>query len=347
MTCALSVTAAGAAEISLETGISPAVDEVPADERHLFLRRAWFAGAGGNPASTLVARRHGRAVAALPTVAAGPRGLGLSAVPGCYWPFRSFPAAGASDADLAALLTAPVARKALGRAWRLGPVPEHDPTLARLRRVAPASGFTLLTRGAGTSWALDIAEARRTGAWPKPSTLRNIAKHEKKLARVGEPSFHEVRGGGWTPAALDALASIERNAWHGTRAGADPKFADPAMRRGWEAAAADPAIAAMMTAGILSVGGEPVAFSFGIESGRTRYCIATSYDARFARHSLGYLACYKTYIAAADRGIGRLSLGVGDGGEKSSMGAVPEGDLVDCLFVRGKLLASALPLLWR
>jgi CelD/BcsL family acetyltransferase involved in cellulose biosynthesis len=90
-----------------------------------------------------------------------------------------------------------------------------------------------------------------------------------------------------------------------------------------------------------------VAFSFGIESGRTRYCIATSYDARYPRHSLGYLACYKTYIAAAERGIERLSLGVGDGGEKSSMGAAPEGDLVDCLFVRGRLLAAALRLAWR
>ena len=346
MTCALPVTAAGAAEISLEPGISAALDEVAADERHLFLRRAWFAGAGGSAAATLVARRHGRAVAALPTVAAGPQGLGLRAVPGCYWPFRSFPA-GASDADLAALLTAPVARQALRRAWRLGPVPEHDPTLARLRRVSPVCGFTLLTRGAGTSWALDIAEAGRAGGWPKPSTLKNMFKHEKKLARLGEPGFHEVRGDGWTPAAFDALAAIERNAWHGSRAGADPKFADPAMRRGWEAAAADPAIAGMMTAGILSIAGEPVAFSFGIESGRTRYCIATSYDARFARHSLGYLACYKTYIAAADRALERLSLGVGDGGEKSSMGAAPEGDLVDCLFVRGRLLATALRLLWR
>jgi CelD/BcsL family acetyltransferase involved in cellulose biosynthesis len=340
--------AVGAAQISLESGIAPALDALIADERHLFLRRAWYAGAGGEAAATLVARRPGgRVIAALPTVDSGPSLLRLRAVPGCYWPFRSFPAAGASDADLAALLSAPDSVKALGWAWRLGPVPEDDPTLARLRRVAPACGFTVLTRAAGTSYALDVAEARKAGTWPKPSTLKNIAKHEKRLARLGEPSFHEVRGDGWTAAAFDALAAVERNAWAGSRAGADPKFVDPAMRRRWEVAAADPAIANMLTAGILSVGGEPVAFSFGLESGRTRYCIATSYDGRFPRHSLGYLACYKTYIAAVDRGIERLSLGVGDGGEKSSMGAAPEGDMVDCLFVRGRLLASALRLLWR
>ncbi len=103
----------------------------------------------------------------------------------------------------------------------------------------------------------------------------------------------------------------------------------------------------MLSVGLLKVGGAPAAFSFGLDCGRTRYCIATSYDARFARHSPGYLVGYRTYIEAAGRGVTRLSLGAGDTEEKRSIGAVPEADLVDCLFVRGAATAALLRPFWR
>jgi CelD/BcsL family acetyltransferase involved in cellulose biosynthesis len=352
MTCEVSIRAAAAPQVSLEAGLPGAIDAAAeaADPRHAFLRRAWFAAAAGDaPAATLVARRAGgEVIAALPLVRAGPRLLGLRAIPGCYWPYRSFPVArDASDEELAALLAAPAARAALGRAWRLGPVMDNDPTIARLLRIAGRCGFSVLARRTATSHAFDIEAARAAEPWPKPSTLRNMHKHEKKLARLGAVDFRFVSGSDWAGGALDALAAVERGSWAGSRAGADPKFVDPALRRGWDEIVRDPALAAMLSAGILSIDGAPVAFSFGLDCGRIRYCIATSYDERFARHSPGYLTGYRTYMAAARRGVERLSLGAGDGGEKGSMGAAPEAELMDYLFVRGAALAAVLRPLWR
>lgn len=350
MTCELPVRAAAAAPaVRLEPGLAAAIDQVAADRRHLFLRRSWFAAAGGEAASTLVAiRACGAAIAALPTVATGPRLLGVRAVPGSYWPFRSFPvAADATDDELAGLLAAPAARKALGRAWRLGPVMDNDPTLPRLLRVARRCGFSVLARRTATSFALDIGEMRKAEPWPRGSTTRNMHKHEKKLARLGALDFRFVTGAGWTGEVLNRLADIERNSWVGNRAGADAKFLDPALRRGWAAMIEDRAIADMLSVGILSIDGAPVAFSFGIDCGRTRYCVATSYDQRFARHSPGYLTGYWTYAAAIERGVEVLSLGAGDGGEKSSMGAAPEAEIMDYLFVRGAALAALLRPVWK
>ncbi|HYI49138.1 MAG TPA: GNAT family N-acetyltransferase [Allosphingosinicella sp.] len=352
MACEVPIRAAAAPSISLEQGLPPAIDEAAAaaDPRHAFLRRSWFAAAAGDsPAATLVARRAGgQVIAALPIVRAGPRLLGIRAVPGCYWPFRSFPLArDIDDGELAALLAAPAAREALGRAWRLGPVMDNDPTAARLLKLARRCGWSVLARRTATSWAFDIDAARAAEPWPKPSTARNMHKHEKKLARLGALDFRFVTGEGWDAGALDALAAIERNSWAGSRAGADPKFVDPALRRGWDEVIRDPALAAMLSAGILSIGGSPVAFSFGLDCGRTRYCIATSYDQDFARHSPGYLTGYWTYAAAMERGVALLSLGAGDGGEKSGMGALPEAELMDYLFVRGAARAALLRPLWR
>ena len=92
-----------ALEVVLHQGIAPDVDmaAASADPAHAFLRAGWFAAAGG-ASSTLVAKRpDGRVVAALPSarVRAGlPVGR---AVPGSYWPLRSFPIAlDAGDAEL-------------------------------------------------------------------------------------------------------------------------------------------------------------------------------------------------------------------------------------------------------
>jgi CelD/BcsL family acetyltransferase involved in cellulose biosynthesis len=336
-------------EVTVEPGFAPAIDEVVVDERHLFLRRAWFAGAGGEQPRTLVGRRPGgELLAALPLIDTGPRWLGFSAIPGSYWPFRCAPVAqDASEEELAALLSAPTARRALGRAWRLGPVLDNDAAAMLLTSAARRAGYRVLARRTASCFALDLAEARREGPWPKPSTLRNINKQKSKLARLGAIDFRFVSGGDWNSDVLDVLAAIERSAWAGNRAGADPKFVDPARRRGWETAIADPKLAAMLSVGILSIGGEPAAFSFGIDCGRTRFAIAKSYDARFAKQSAGYLTAYWTYMKAAERGGEWLSLGAGDGGEKSSMGAKSEGELMDYLFVRGAALAAALRPLWR
>lgn len=348
---ATAAAAAGAAvEVVVHRGFPDAIDAAAtaADERHAFLRRAWFEAAGGADASTLVAvRPDGRTIAALPTVAVAARPLGMRAVPGSYWPLRSFPvAADARDEELAALFSAPAARRALGRVWRLGPVHEDDPSAARLLRVARRSGWTPLTRRVGTDFVFDIAAARKEQPWPRPSTMRNNHKHEKRLARLGALEWRFVVGEDWNVETFDALAAIERSSWVG-RSGADAKFLDPKRRAGWEALAADPATAAMLSSEILTIGGEPVAFSFGIDSGATRYCIATSYDERFAKHSPGTVTGYRAYVEAAARGVERLSLGMGDGGEKTNMGAVPGAAMLDHLFVRSPLLAVLLRPLWR
>jgi CelD/BcsL family acetyltransferase involved in cellulose biosynthesis len=336
-----------ALEIQTHAGASDALDRVAesADPRHAFLRRAWFEGTDEALTTLVALRADGRPVAALPIHPIKP---GLRAVPGSYWPFRSFPiAADASDEEIAAFLSAPAARRALGQIWRLGPVMTDDPTLDRLMKVARPSGWHVLQRRAGTSYSLDIAEERTSGPWPRSSTLKNIAKHDKRLARLGAVGWRHVSGDGWTKAAFDDLAEIERNSWVGSRSGSHPKFLDPTRRRGWETAAQDPILASMMTVGILSIDGKPVSFSFGINAGPARYSIATSYDERFAKHSPGYVTGYRTYIEAAEGGMEMLNLGVGDGGAKSSMGAMAAPEMVDCLFVRNAFVAALLSPIWK
>lgn len=325
---------------TLVDGVDAAVDDVAgrADTRYAFLTRSWFAGA----ARTLIARRaDGMPAIALPLA---PIRFGLQAVPGSYWPFRSFPvAADLATEEMHGLLTGPVARKALGRAWRLGPVAADDPALLALRAAAPATGWTIWQRRIATSFVLDIDEARAEGPWPRNSTLRKNRFHEKHLAGHGALEWRFVRGAEWTPEIFDALAAIEAKSWHASSA--DSKFLNAHNRAFWERLAADPAMAERMNAAILFVAGAPAAFSFDLDSGATRYAIANSYDPAFAKHSPGKLLYYRNLVDAIERGIRRVDWGAGDAGYKTTLGAHPAAEIVDCLIVRrfpGSALAGKL-----
>jgi CelD/BcsL family acetyltransferase involved in cellulose biosynthesis len=335
-----------AREAEAVEGVDAAIDIVAASAiaRNRFLTRSWFAAAS-EPVHTLIGRRpDGTPSIALPVS----RGRwGLRAVPGCYWPHRSFPiAADLDDEELLRFLRSFVVRRALGPAWRVGPIYADDPALAALRRVAARSGWTLAERRIATSFVLDIDAARAEGPWPRNTTLRKNRFHEKHLGEHGALEWRFVSGAAWTGAVFDDLAAIEAKAWVGNKAGTDTKFLDPAGRGFWEKLAADPAQAERMRAAMLYVGGEPAAFSFDLDVGETKYAIANSYDPAFAKHSPGKCLYYRNLVEAAERGIRFVDWGAGDSGYKTTLGATAGAEIVDCLVVRPAILGRLIAPLW-
>lgn len=345
--------AAGALDIHVEPDAAPALDlaAAAAAPDHAFLRAAWFgAAADGAALRTLVARRRpgGEPVAAIPLATRRVGPLALREVPGSYWPYRSFPIARDAGADeLAALLAAPQAQAALGRAWRIGPVLADDPTATRLAAAARSSGWTILTRRLATCYVVDLAGLAAAGPWPSVKTLRKNRWLERRLAEGGALEFTKVSGAQWTPAMFDLLAAIEADSWVAKKADADTKFVSPGSRRVWQRAVGDPVLAAMLTGSILHVGGIPAAFTFSLRSGATLYFIANSYSERFAEGSPGRILLYRDLQAAAAAGVARVGWGAGDPGYKSEMGARPGPDIVDHLIVRGALAAALARPLWR
>ncbi|MGQ0659365.1 GNAT family N-acetyltransferase [Sphingosinicella sp.] len=307
-----------------------------------FLRAAWFEATADSSLITVVARRRdGAPAAAIPLVARKPKAARLSEVPGCYWPFRSLPVAGdCGDAELQALLRSP----RLGRAWRWGPVPADDPALVRFAGLAAGSGWTLLRRRIATTYRVDLKRLTAEGTWPSTKTLRKNRWLERRLAEQGDLEFQTVGGAAWKDDVLDVLAAIEAESWVAQKG--DTKFVDPARRRIWARALQDPALAAMLSCSVLRIGGAPAAFTFSVASGTTRYYIANGYSDRFAEGSPGRILLYRDFAEAAAAGVETIGWGAGDPGYKTEMGAEPGPDLVDCLFVRGRLAGALARPFW-
>jgi CelD/BcsL family acetyltransferase involved in cellulose biosynthesis len=332
------------ARASLADGLAAAIDTVAAAAApgHAFLRYGWYAAAleaYGGHARTVLVEEDGVPTLALPIASVGPAFLGLAAVPGSYWPFRSFPlAADAGDATLKAAL-ATLAGTVNG--LRIGPVYDDDAAAMPLIAMARASGWAVLDRFVADSWLLDMATLQGEGTWPRGSTLRKNRFHEKHLASHGAPDWRFLSGGDW-PAAFDALADVEQASWIAARTdGSDAKFTTTGHGAFWRAAAADPVIAGMLRAALLTIDGKPAAFSFDLDAGDLKYAIANSYDPAYAKHSPGKLLYYRNLVEALGRGITRVDWGAGDSGYKQVIGADKGPAIRDWLLLRPGLPALA------
>ena len=329
---------------SIADGLAAAIDTVAeaAPPGHAFLRYGWYAAAlaaYGGHARTLLVEEDGEPTLALPLVGVGPALLKLVAVPGSYWPFRSFPlAATAGEATVKAALAA------LGgsvNGLRIGPVYDDDAAAMPLIAAARASGWAVLDRFVADSWLLDMAALQAEGTWPRGSTLRKNRFHEKHLAAHGVPDWRFLSGADW-PAGFDALAAIEEASWIAARTdGSDAKFTTTGHGAFWRAAAADPVIAGMLRAAMLTIDGKPAAFSFDLDAGALKYAIANSYDPAFAKHSPGKLLYYRNLVEALGRGITRVDWGAGDSGYKQVIGADKGPAIRDWLLLKPGLPALA------
>ena len=333
-------------------GLPQAIDAVAAaaPAGHGFLRRQWFAAAVatyGGAAETLVVMQGDTPIAALPVVPMGPAPLRAVAVPGCYWPFRSFPAAhGAAPFDALVL--------ALGqraRALRIGPVYDGDPAFGGLLGAARARGWVALSRDIARSYLLDIAAESAGGAWPRTSTLKKNRFHEKHLASHGVPDWRFLDGAALATGGFDALAEVEEKSWIAERTdGRDAKFTARGHGAFWRGVAEDPALAAMCHAALLTIDGAPAAFSFDLDCGTLKYAIANSYDPAFAKHSPGKLLYWRNLAEAKARGIERVDWGAGDSGYKRVIGAAPGPMIRDWLLLApgpAALVGRIAGVLWR
>lgn len=343
-----------AVTVAVRDGLSGAIDTVAerAPVGHRFLRYGWFEAAlkaYGGAARTLVVQRDGVAMAAVPMVNVGPAVARMAAVPGCYWPFRSFPVREDAGVEVGEALLTQLAREV--NILRIGPIYDNDPALGLLLPAARASGWAVLDRFIAESYLLDMDAQRADGTWPRNSTLKKNRFHEKHLAAHGELDWSFVSGADWDEAAFDALAAVEERSWIAARTdGGDAKFTRTGHGAFWRAAAADPVIARMMWAALLRVDDVPSAFSFDLNAGAIKYAIANSYDPAYGKHSPGKLLYYRNLVRALEDGITQVDWGAGDSGYKRVIGASEGPAIRDWLFVRPGVAAGAAKLLqalWR
>ncbi|MES2097617.1 MAG: GNAT family N-acetyltransferase [Pseudomonadota bacterium] len=339
-------------------GLSALIDTVAdhAPSTHRFLRYQWFAAAlaaYGQRCRTLVVEHDGDPIIALPFAAFGPGPAQLATVPGSYWPFRGFPAHEQADAAAFDVLVERLEREVNG--LRVGPSYDGDPATGALIAAAKRRGWVVLDRFVADSYALDMVAAQADpdngGGWPRTSTLKKNRFHEKHLGAHGALDWKFLNGAELLAGGFDQLAAIEEKSWIAARTdGSDAKFTRSGHGAFWRQAATDPAIADMLWAALLTVDGEPAAFSFDMNLGSLKYAIANSYDPAFGKHSPGKLLYYRNLVMAMQDGITDVDWGAGDSGYKRVIGAARGPAIRDWLLLKPgapAMLGWVLQGMWR
>jgi CelD/BcsL family acetyltransferase involved in cellulose biosynthesis len=321
------------------------------DPARAFLRQAWFDAGELAAASEYVMARtgSGRPMIAFPLGAKRIGPFSVKQVAGAYWPLRGVPTdADCTAEELAEALADPAVAAGLGRVWRMGPVIDDDSQLKKLVAAAELAGWTVLSRPVGSIFALDLAALTASGSWPSNKGKQKDRWRVRQLEKTGPVRIEHFTGVDWSDSTRDAIAEIERNSWVGQlEHGGDTKFLNAHLREVWEGVSRDPAIAKMIRGSLLFVGDRPAAFTFGMDCGTTRYCIANNFDQQFHKFSPGRVLLYDDFTSAATRGITHLDWGLGDGGYKRQMGAEETSSVSDLLLVQSKWLGALLRPIWR
>ena len=185
-----------------------------------YLRRQWFVS-GPEPATSFAVARapSGEPLAgfALRPKAIGPAALGLTVneVAGPYWPFRGVPVdAGASPQSLAKALADKALTRALGPAFRLGPVVRDHSSVRTLSEAMTLAGWSVLTKPVGQHFGVDLAAKMASGNWPSTRGQRKRRWHVRNMEKIAPVRIEYFSGADWTDARGDGADRSEQLAGH-------------------------------------------------------------------------------------------------------------------------------------
>jgi CelD/BcsL family acetyltransferase involved in cellulose biosynthesis len=184
---------------------------------------------------------------------------------------------------------------------QLKEVPSASSTLRALRLLAAADGFPV-----GVWPSLQSPYVPAAGGWEAylqgltAKQRANIRNRLRRLERQGDVALELVDGGAALDAALQDGLRLEASSWkaaegtaiasHEETASFYRGLAEVAAERGW------------LRLHFLRVGGQRVAFSYGLELGGRLYLLKVGYDPAWAAGSPQNTLCFLTLRALFARG---------------------------------------------
>jgi CelD/BcsL family acetyltransferase involved in cellulose biosynthesis len=285
----------------------------------------------------------------LPFVVVQAPGLRILSLAGYYYPLRSIPMHAGRSHEVGRSMAAALASRRGTTAIRLGPVEEHDPAPLALAEALRAHGWSRLTIDHGPQLMVPLPptfDEFRAGLGR--NLRRNIRKGINRMRREGETTvkaFRNLLAGQWD-AVIEEIAAVEAASWLHHGAG-EPRFLGDRNQCFWKCVLRDPRAARAAGAWLLYLEGEPVAFTFAIDSGGCRYNFAGQHAEAVDRYGTGWIVDHDLFHDAIDgRGLASVNLGDGWAHYKCRWGAVAGARLLDYVVcppsIKGRLFHLAM-----
>jgi hypothetical protein len=213
---------------------------------------------------------------------------------------------------------------------RFGPIPNNDALLLTLNGELERTGWKVMRKEIGEEFVFENpGGVEKYTASLGNNRRRDVEKHWKKLCRRGPTEirhFNNCTVSEWETVLRD-LRAVEAASWVATSG--EPRFLGQSNELFWRTLLLDAWFRQAIHVWLIYHADVAVSFNLVLDSGNTRYGIASSFDIRFAEFGTGCKLFQQVAYDAFSRGVERINGGLGDSGFKTGWGAKPLSTLID------------------
>jgi len=176
--------------------------------------------------------------------------------------------------------------------------------------------------------------------WPK--RRKKIRYYGRKLEQAGNVEFKLFKSENsstWQKVFKD-LATIESNAWISQTG--EPRFLGELNQAFWNKLIASKWYSDALSIWVIYMDGKPISHDVAIDTEKTRYAIACSYDEIVAKLRTGIQLEIKATTHSIGESVEFINTGLGDSGYKSELGYTQCGEIIEVIAFpptfRGRLV---------
>ncbi len=216
---------------------------------------------------------------------------------------------------------------------RLGPIVKSDTFIEEVLKVLKERGWRFIVSPMGHDFGMEVPEDYdEYYAGLSKNRKKKTAYYRRRLEDLGnvEIRHHKNLSVADWETVFEELEHVESKAWVSDEG--DAHFIGPDHQYFWNGLVLDEWFRKAMNVWMLYVDERPVSYISGIDTGKERYMLASSYDADFAKFRTGHhleLGMIKDTIQEGK--VTYINNGMGNSGYKSAWGSEEYQQLVDVI----------------
>lgn len=278
---------------------------------------------------------------AFPHVEFSRLGLKILSVAGLYYPFRSLLFSSEFASDCAKVFVDTIHQTYRNNIIRIGPTVEDELGNKMIKKSFLALGWKCYENDRGNTLLINLPDSVELfRKILSKKFVKNIDRSKRNLSKLGEVEysrFNSCEPEVWAN-VIDQCASVEKRSWLALDESAEMRISENSEFWKHYLECSDASQRAVVW--LVSLNGEPIGYSFAIDSGDRRYSFSGHYDEKYKKYSPGILADGCMYEDAIDNGMKTVDMGTGEAEYKSRWGAKPGSKIIDYIFLPPNVLGT-------
>jgi hypothetical protein len=262
-------------------------------------------------------------------------GIQVLSMAGYYYPFRTFLCPpDVKDAAINGFVDA-IHDESKVAVVLVGPLQTDDPVCDALQNAFRRRRWRLCGVDAGAQQVVQLPDSVEAF---RASLSRNLRKnHDRRLRSLESAGefeisyYNDCSADRWEH-AISACAEVESRSW--LALDDDGKTRVHGRESFWNSYAAHKDGSQRLSIWVVSLDGQPIAYSLAIDSGQCRYSISGQYDEAYKKHGVGIIADMSMFVQSIESGKTVVNMGDGESDYKRRWGAEPGVDLQSLYIFR-------------